>query len=104
MNIHDLGKSGNVDRTGDRTSKTATRHDVLVPFVPKGKDVATISASGREAAAAIESLSNRARGNDGDRDDIVAAALQRLQSGALDQPAVYGATAQKLLDSKFVSG
>lgn len=104
MNIHDLGKSGNVDRTGDRTGKAASRHDVLVPFVPKGKDQATISAQGREAAAAIANLSNRARGNDGDRDAIVAAALARLQGGALDQPEVYGATAQKLLDGKFVSG
>jgi hypothetical protein len=104
MNIQDIGKSGNVDRTGDRTSKATPRNDVLVPFVPKGKDEATISATGRQAAAAIENLSNRARGNDGDRDDIVAAALARLQSGALDRPEVYGTTAQKLLDSKFVSG
>lgn len=104
MKIPDIGKGGNVDRTGDRTNKAAARHDVLVPFVPPRKDEATISASGREAAAAIENLSARARGNDGDRDDIVAAALARLQSGALDRPEVYGATAQKLLDAKFVSG
>lgn len=102
MNIHDIGKSGNVDRPGDRTTKTAARHDVLVPFVPK--DEAKISAKGRQAAAAIENLSERARQDGPDRAQIVAAALARLQSGALDQESVYGATAQKLIDSKFVSG
>jgi hypothetical protein len=101
MNIHDIGKSGNVDRTGDRTGKTGVRHDVLLPFVPK--DEAKISTKGREAAAAIETLSERARRGGDDRASIVATALERLQSGALDQDSVYGATAQKLLDAKFLS-
>ncbi len=102
MNIHDIGKSGNVDRSGDRTTKAAVRHDVLVPFV--AKDEAKISASSRKTAAAIENLVQRARQDGGDRADVVAAALQKLQSGALDQESVYGATAQQLLDAKFVSG
>jgi hypothetical protein len=102
MNIHDIGKSGNVDRTGDRTHKPGARHDVLVPFV--AKDEAKISASSRKTAAAVENLSERARQDGSERAEIVAAALARLQSGALDQESVYGATAQKLLDAKFVSG
>lgn len=102
MNIHDIGKSGNVDRTNDRTTKPGVRHDVLVPFVPK--DEAKISASSRATAAAIETLSERARQGGADREAIVAAALERLRSGALDDASVYGATAQKLLDAKFVSG
>ncbi|MBL8728257.1 MAG: hypothetical protein JNM25_07505 [Planctomycetes bacterium] len=102
MNIHDIGKSGNVDRSGDRTTRAGVRNDVLVPFVPK--DEAKISASSRQTAAAIGNLTERARQDGDDRASLVAAALERLQSGALDQDSVYGATAQKLLDAKFLSG
>lgn len=102
MNIHNLGKSGNVDRAGDRTGKPGVRHDVLVPFVPK--DEAKISASSRATAAAIENLSERAQRGGADREAVVATALERLRSGALDDAGVYGATAQKLLDANFLSG
>lgn len=102
MKIHDLGNGGNIDRSGERAAKAGVRNDVLVPFVPK--DEAKISVKGRQAAAAIESLTARARQDGDDRAGLVANALARLQSGALDQESVYGATARQLLDANFVSG
>ncbi len=102
MNIHDIGKAGNVDRGGDRTKQPGVRHDVLMPFV--GRDEARISASSRETAAAVESLTERARRDGSDRADVVAKALQRLMNGDLDDPQVHAATAQRLLDAKFLSG
>lgn len=102
MNIHDIGKTGNVDRSGDRTAKPGARHDVLVPFVPR--DEARISASGREAAAITDGLSERARVDDGEREQIVANALARLMNGDLDGERVYAETARRLLDGGFVAG
>lgn len=102
MNIPNLGKNGSVDPVGDRTAKAGARRDVLVPFVPR--DEARISASGREAAAVAEQLTERARGDDGDREQLVARAIERLRAGELDRESVYAATAQRLLDAKFVSG
>ena len=99
MNIHDLGKTGNVDRASDRAKKPGARADVLVPFVPR--DEAQISASGRGTAAVIEELSERAR-KGGDREQIVARAMARLLSGELDDSQVHAATAQKLLDARFL--
>lgn len=60
-------------------------------------DVASISESGREAFASVEALTDRARGEAGDRDQIVADAKARLEAGELDDPAVYEAVAQRLL-------
>ena len=97
-----LGKGGHVGPRGRTDTKGRGRQGGGVQFV--AKDEAKIRASSRKTAAAIENLVQRARQDGGDRADVVAAALQKLQSGALDQESVYGATAQQLLDAKFGSG
>lgn len=102
MNIHDIGKAGNVDRSGDRTTKAGARRDVLVPQAPR--DEAKISASSREAAATVDALTERARREDGGREELVARALAKLRSGELDGEPVVAATARKLLAAKFQGG
>lgn len=102
MDIHDIGKAGNVQRNGDRGPRRGVRNDVvLVPFVPQ--DEAKISASGRTAAAAVDELAGRARRDDSDREQIVARAMARLAAGELDREPALADTARRLLDAKFVS-
>ncbi|MCA8941458.1 MAG: hypothetical protein KDB80_02765 [Planctomycetes bacterium] len=60
-------------------------------------DVAHISDASRETFDAVEALSDKARGHEGDRADVVAAAKARLEAGELDGAAVYEAVARKLL-------
>jgi hypothetical protein len=101
MDIRDLGNSGNVDRAGARAAKAPAAREYVIPAAPR--DEAKISGSSRATVATVPLLSERARTAGGDRSALVAAARQRLQDGALNDPAVFGATAQRLLDAKFTS-
>ena len=101
MDIRNVGSNGNIDRTGERAKSASPKSNVLIPFV--AKDDASISDAGRQSAAAVEQLSERARGASGDRDELVAAARQKLQSGELDSNAVFASTAQKLANRGFLS-
>jgi hypothetical protein len=100
MDIRNVANHGNVERSSDRTKKSDARAFVIPTVV---RDQASISSAGRETAAAIEGLAERARRSDGSRDALVAAATKKLAMGELDGAAVVKATAQRLLDAKFLS-
>jgi hypothetical protein len=53
--------------------------------------------------AAVEALAERARGDDGDREALVANALRRLMSGELDSVESLEGAARRLRDSRFNS-
>lgn len=101
MDIRNVTNHGAVERGGDRGPRTKQVRDgaVLIPV----RDEARISAGSRAAATAVDSLAERARRDDGDREAIVAQALEKLQSGALDDAGTYRATAQRLLAQNFVA-
>lgn len=102
MDIRNVGNQGNADRIGERSKRPEAKRDALTPGVARGDD-ATISNTGRETAAAIEQLTERAKSDDGDRDALVEAAQRKLQSGELDTDAVYQATANRLAERGFLS-
>ncbi|MEZ6038053.1 MAG: hypothetical protein R3F29_11260 [Planctomycetota bacterium] len=101
MDIRNVGNQSNVDRTTDRGKRPAVRREESTQAVPR--DDAQISASGRETAAAVEGLAERARSDDGSRDDKIESAIRRLRSGELDDPSVIAATAQQIARSAFLS-
>lgn len=101
MDIRNVGNQGNVDRTGDRGKRPQVRREEPTLSVPR--DDAHISTSGRETAAAVEGLAERARSDDGSRDAKIDAAIRRLKSGELDDPSVIAATAQRIARNAFLS-
>lgn len=101
MDIRNVANQGSVERAGDRARKAEPQRTVVIPTV--ARDQASISAAGRETAAAIESLAERARSGDRGREELVARAAQKLVSGELDEAAVVSATARRMLDAKFLS-
>jgi hypothetical protein len=103
MDIRNVTNHGNVERANDRTKRADAQRTVVIPSV--GRDEASISATGRETAAAVESLAERSRNGGGgrDRDQMVARALEKLISGELDSTDAIGVTAQRMLDAKFLS-
>ncbi|MBL8756531.1 MAG: hypothetical protein JNK15_24770 [Planctomycetes bacterium] len=102
MDIRNVTNHGNVERANDRTKRAESQRTVIIPSV--GRDEASISAAGRETAAAVESLAERSRNGGGrDREQLVARALEKLMSGELDGSDAIGVTAQRMLDAKFLS-
>ncbi|MCA8963755.1 MAG: hypothetical protein H6838_03735 [Planctomycetes bacterium] len=101
MNITNVGNHGGIERGGDRPQRAQHKRDGagVLPV----RDEAQISESSRATANAVEGFAEKARNDDGDRSDVVAAALARLQSGELDSDKTYRETAKRLLDSKFTS-
>ncbi len=102
MDIRNVGNQGNVDRIGERSRRDDAKRTESEPTMLRGDD-AKISSTGRETAAAVEQLAERARSDDSDREALVEAAKARLLSGELDSAAVYEATARRLSDSGFLS-
>ena len=102
MDIRNVGNQGNADRIGDRAGRADAKQVVLVP-VPRRSDDARISDAGRDAAAAVELLTERARADGSDRDAVVEAARQRLLSGELDSHAALASTARRLAVGGFLS-
>jgi len=100
MDIRNIGKTGNVDRSGDRPKRTEAPRDYVIPSV--ARDEAKISQKSRETAAAVEGLTERARRDGSERAGVVEAARTKLQNGGLDAPAVLAATAERLLGAKFL--
>ena len=100
MDIRNIGNKGNVERKGERPVRTEARRGELPSTV---RDEARISAGSRATAAAVEGLAVHARRGDAEREVKVAAVLQKLRSGELDSPAVRAATAQRVLDAKFLT-
>jgi hypothetical protein len=101
MDIPNLGKNGNVERSAGRGPRLAALPDVVIPR--PSQDEATISSSSRETAARVETLAERARRGDSQREEIVAQARSKLLSGELAAPATITATAQQLLNRDFLS-
>lgn len=101
MQIRNVGNQNSVTRTDDRSQRSTEKPVVLVPQAPI--DSATISSASRATAAAVENLAERARSAGGDRSEVVAAAKAKLASGALSSGATLQATAQKLLDARFLT-
>lgn len=67
------------------------------PFAARAiGDSASISQDGRDSAAAVQRLTERAR-QGYDRGDVIAEAQARLQRGELDTDAVYRAVARTIL-------
>ena len=100
MDIRNVANQSNVDRSSDR-SKRADARTVVIPTV--ARDEASISATGRETAAAIAGLAERARNSGGDRGVLVARAMEKLVNGELDNEATVASTARRMLDAKFLS-
>lgn len=101
MDIRNVGNPGNVTRRGDRSERAAPPPAVVIPAV--ARDDARISTAGRETAAAIEGLAERARRDDAGREALVARAAQKLADGDLDDHATFAATAQRLAAGGFLS-
>ena len=102
MDIRNVGNQGNIDRIGERDKRADAKRAETAPSVARGDD-AQISSAGRETAAAIEQLTERAKADDGDREALVDAARQKLLSGELDSQEVLAATADRLASRGFLS-
>ena len=105
MDIRNVGRNTNpkIERSNaDRASRPDAKRDDL-GSVAANRDDARISETGRETAAAIEGLAKRAQQDGGDREELVAAALKKLQSGELDSQATLADTARRLADRGFLS-
>jgi hypothetical protein len=102
MDIRNVSNNGNVERTGsDRGKRAEGKRTDAAPSVVR--DEASISTTGRETAAAVEALAERARNSDGDRDAVVTAALRKLMNGELDDAEAVQGAARRLLDGRFSS-
>lgn len=102
MDIRNVSNNGNVERTGsDRGKRAEGKRNDAAPSVVR--DEASISTTGRETAAAVEALAERARNSDGDRDAVVTAALRKLMNGELDDAEAVQGAARRLLDGRFSS-
>ncbi|MCA8952354.1 MAG: hypothetical protein KDE27_22785 [Planctomycetes bacterium] len=102
-----IADRSSVDRTAEGPERGKTV--VLQPQPPLGHkavdgDHAEISSKGRDTAAFVEGLAERARRVGSDRHEIVEAARARLASGELGTPAALDRTARNLLDSGFLAG
>lgn len=103
MDIRNVGNQSNVDRLGERTKRADGKRAEQAPTAAVRGDDARISDAGRETAASIAQLTERAKSDDGDREALVAAARERLLSGELDTQVVFAATAGRLADGGFLS-
>ena len=102
MDIRNVGsQQNNVDRTGERANRAKLEREQAKLPAAAVRDDARISDTGRETAAAVEALAEKARGGDQEREEVVAAAVAKLVSGELDSPQVIGETAGRLFDSGF---
>jgi hypothetical protein len=105
MYIPNVGNQGPVDRSADRSADRKQATAALPPVVipAKERDLAEISERGRETAAAVEGLAERARRVGSEREEVVAAAREKLLAGGLDDAAVLAATAERLAGSDLLS-
>lgn len=102
MDIGNVKGNGGIDRTSDRPARTEGKR-AQAPMPSRQQDEAAISERARETAKSVSALAQRAQQEDPERRAVVEAARQKLQSGQLDTVAAHKETAQRLLDSDFVS-
>ena len=102
MDIRNVGSQpGNVDRTSERGNRAKLDREQAKAPAAAVRDDARISDTGRETAAAVEALAEKARGDGDNREQVVTAAVAKLVSGELDSETVLRETAGRLLDSGF---
>jgi hypothetical protein len=101
MDIRNVANHGPIERGSDRTGGAQQKREptVLIPM----RDEARISAGSRAVAGAVEGLAERARNADGDREAMVAAAIERLRSGALDSADAWRSSAERMLGQGFLA-
>ena len=102
MDVRNISNHGNIDRNGNRSQRVESKRQDAAAPVARADD-ARISSAGRDAAAAVERLVERAREDASDREELIEAARAKLVSGELDGEAALGATAEALLDRGFLS-
>ena len=108
VDIKQVGGAGGFDRVdrsrsggaGEKARQTDNTTRANSAGSARG-DSAQISATGRETLQAVEALSERVRGDDSSREARVADVQARLERGDLDDPAVFRATADRLLRGGF---
>ncbi len=98
MEIGNIQGKGGLDRP-DRTQPPQPGSAADPAGVPQ--DSAQISSAGRDASATVEALSERARQQDAESEERIAAAEARLESGQLDTPQTFRAVAERLLHLGF---
>ena len=104
MDIRNVGSQpGNVDRTSERGNRAKLEREQAKAPTVAVRDDARISDTGRETAAAVDALAEKARGDGQDREQTVRVAVAKLVSGELDSPEVLRETANKLFDGGFGS-
>jgi hypothetical protein len=101
MDIRNVANNGKVERANDRPQRAEHKRGDGSPAV--ARDEAAISPSGRETAAAVTGLAERARRDASDRDAVVQAAMKKLVSGELDSEGVQRETARRLLGARFLA-
>src|SRR5688500_18698843 len=102
MDIGPLRNPGGVEKPDGRPQRTDKRTAESVPAA--ARDEAAISESGRETAASVDALAQRARnGDESERRTRIDRALQKLMNGDLDDPAVHAEVAKRLLEARFLS-
>ena len=101
MNVGQVGNGGGVDRGADRSARVdGKRNDAA----RRTGDHASISADGRDAAAAFAArVATAARAEEPERAQVAVRAMQRLLSGDLDTDESYRGAAQQLAGSAFRS-
>ena len=103
MHIGNLRGAGGVERSGDRQKPETKRTDDATR--PAVRDQAAISAGGRETAASVDALTEKAgSAGDGDRHEMVQRAIRRLMNGELDTHAVHQDVARQLVQGDFTAG
>ena len=101
MDIRNVGNTGNVDHNADRSKRAEAQSAYVIPTV--AKDDAQISSTGRQTAATVEALAQRARADDPERAAKIALAIEKLQNGELDGDSVLSATAARIAGDGFFS-
>ncbi len=97
MDVGNIKGSGRIERSPDRAQRTDRAREQRSEGTT-AQDSATISSSGRETLQAVESLSEKLKEDPPERDQLVADAKARLESGALDHHDVYRKVASSLLE------
>ncbi|MBK8099020.1 MAG: hypothetical protein IPK26_18085 [Planctomycetes bacterium] len=101
MNIGNVQGNGGIERGADRPTRTEQKRSGAA-LRSEPIDQAAISTGGREKAASVEALTERARDPGEDRREKIQRAMSRLMSGELDSVAAHKAAAQKVLQSDFL--
>lgn len=99
MDIRQITGFGGVERTPERSARTERPKAAEGQPGARPQDGATISEAGRETAAAIDALAEKARRDDPDRQTKLATLKKRLESGELATADVYRSVAKTMIEN-----